>query len=294
MAARRSEEARAVDDVGTALEDRLQQQGVLARVVLEVGVLDDDDVARGFADAARDGGALALVRGWSRTRTPSRPSSSARMSRVPSVDPSSTSRFLSRCLGDRRRGRARRSREWWPARCSRASDDRKHQGRLVVSITPGLGPCSALPPFDSADKAAVCSRFSSRSRRRAREKADREEKRRRTPTPLLARRSALSRRRQIRERPGTDPRFRVPGVAPALAAPRGPRWADRGVARCVAPSTPARSARRAAAARRSGDTPGHRVRTFAASTRPTDRHPPGGLGATRVPVGLDPSRGFSG
>jgi hypothetical protein len=144
---------------------------------------------------------------------------------------------------------------------------RSHNARSRSLLSPSA--------FDSADKAAVCSRLSSRSRRRAREKADREEKRRRTPTPLFARRSALGRRRRIRERPGTDPRFRVAGVAPALAAPRGPRWADRGVARCVAPPTPARSARRAAAARRSGDTPGHRVRTFGASTRPTDTHPHG-------------------
>ncbi|PYR34617.1 MAG: hypothetical protein DMF89_18145 [Acidobacteria bacterium] len=48
--------------------------------------------------------------------------------------------------------------------------------------------------FDNADKAAVCSRFSSRSLRRAREKTDREERLRRAPTPLFARRSALSTR----------------------------------------------------------------------------------------------------
>jgi hypothetical protein len=47
-----------------------------------------------------------------------------------------------------------------------------------------------------------------------------EVKRRRTPTPLLARRSALSRRSRIRERLGTDLRFRVAEVAPARAAPR--------------------------------------------------------------------------
>ena len=61
MPARRSEEARAVDDVGTPFENGLQQHRVLARVVLEVGVLDDDDVAGGFADAASHRGALALV-----------------------------------------------------------------------------------------------------------------------------------------------------------------------------------------------------------------------------------------
>jgi hypothetical protein len=41
-------------------------------------------------------------------------------------------------------------------------------------------------------------------------------------TPLRAT-QPLSSRRRIRERPGTDPRFRVAGVAPALAAPGGPR-----------------------------------------------------------------------
>ena len=41
MAARRPEKARAVDHVGLALENRLEQQRVLARVVFEIGVLDD-------------------------------------------------------------------------------------------------------------------------------------------------------------------------------------------------------------------------------------------------------------
>jgi Gamma-glutamyltranspeptidase len=116
-------------------------------------------------------------------------------------------------------------------------------------------------------------------RRKTRAKQRREFERprrtaRRAPTLLFARRSALSRRRRIRERPVTHPRSsRVAAVVPAQDAPRVHRWADRGVARCVAPPTPPRSVRRAAAARRSGDTPGHRVQTFVASTRPTDYAP---------------------
>ena len=54
-------EARAVHDVGDVVDQRLQQAAVLARVVLQIGVLDDavgqgDVLARGL-----DGGALAAV-----------------------------------------------------------------------------------------------------------------------------------------------------------------------------------------------------------------------------------------
>ena len=98
-----------------------------------------------------------------------------------------------------------------------------------------------------ADKGSVSRRFSSRSRRRAREMADRKRKRRRTPTHPFARRSALSRRRRIRERLGLILAFEWPGWRP-----RWPRLGDLGgqtevSQRCVAPPTPARSARRAAA-----------------------------------------------
>src|SRR5688572_28848220 len=61
MAARRAKEARAVDDIGLAIEDRPNQLRVFVRVVFEVGVLDDHHVAGGFADAAPHRGALALV-----------------------------------------------------------------------------------------------------------------------------------------------------------------------------------------------------------------------------------------
>ena len=40
-------EARAVDHVRLPVDDRLHQQGKLVGVVLQVGILDDDDVARG-------------------------------------------------------------------------------------------------------------------------------------------------------------------------------------------------------------------------------------------------------
>ena len=131
-------------------------------------------------------------------------------------------------------------------------------------------------PHDSADKAAVCGRLSPSRREYQREITVGEQERRAAPTPLLAGRDALTRRRRIRERPGTDPRAsRVAGAAPVPAAARVPPSAGRGVARFAAPPTPVQSAPRGAAARRSADTPGHRAQTFAASTRPTDTHRPG-------------------
>ena len=54
-------EARAEDDVGVAVEDRLEQLRVLARIVLEVGVLDEGDVAGDVRHGRAHGGALALV-----------------------------------------------------------------------------------------------------------------------------------------------------------------------------------------------------------------------------------------
>ena len=55
------QEARAVDHVGAVLQERAHQAGVVARVVLQVGVLEDDQVAGGRGDAGADRGALALV-----------------------------------------------------------------------------------------------------------------------------------------------------------------------------------------------------------------------------------------
>ena len=60
-AARGAREAGAVDDVGLALEDRRQELRVVARVVLEVGVLDQHDVPGRLREAPPEGGALALV-----------------------------------------------------------------------------------------------------------------------------------------------------------------------------------------------------------------------------------------
>ncbi len=44
-----------------ALEQRLQQQGVFLRVVLEIGVLNEAEVALGMLDGGADSGAFALV-----------------------------------------------------------------------------------------------------------------------------------------------------------------------------------------------------------------------------------------
>jgi hypothetical protein len=46
-----ADEAAAEDRVGAAVEDGLEQRGQIGRVVFEIGVLDDDDVARGRLDA---------------------------------------------------------------------------------------------------------------------------------------------------------------------------------------------------------------------------------------------------
>ena len=56
-----ADEARAEHDVGLALEDRLHQPRVLARVVFEVGVLDDDHVAGRRGESRAQRGAFALI-----------------------------------------------------------------------------------------------------------------------------------------------------------------------------------------------------------------------------------------
>ncbi len=58
-----ADEARAVDHVGLAVEDRRQQARILAGIVLEVGVLNHDEVAAGLLEAAPQRRALALVHG---------------------------------------------------------------------------------------------------------------------------------------------------------------------------------------------------------------------------------------
>src|ERR1017187_1120184 len=47
--------ARAVNDVGASFNQRLQQHRVLCRIVLEIGVLDDDEVPLSFANDAIQG-----------------------------------------------------------------------------------------------------------------------------------------------------------------------------------------------------------------------------------------------
>ena len=59
------EEARAVDHVGAVLEERPHELGEVARVVLEVGVLEDDQVAGGGGDPGAHRGALAAIFGCS-------------------------------------------------------------------------------------------------------------------------------------------------------------------------------------------------------------------------------------
>jgi hypothetical protein len=54
-------EARAVDDVGRAALDRLDEPGYLGRVVLQVGVLDDRDLAVEVRDRGTDRGTFPAV-----------------------------------------------------------------------------------------------------------------------------------------------------------------------------------------------------------------------------------------
>jgi len=60
-ALRPPEKAGTEDDVGAAVEDGLEQLGIVAGVVFEIGVLDEDDFAGGFGEAAAQGSTLALV-----------------------------------------------------------------------------------------------------------------------------------------------------------------------------------------------------------------------------------------
>ncbi len=56
-----AQEPRPVDDIGAALADELDQLGKFCGRVLEIGVLNDDDVAGRFANAETQRGALALI-----------------------------------------------------------------------------------------------------------------------------------------------------------------------------------------------------------------------------------------
>jgi hypothetical protein len=56
-----SEVAAAVDDVGAAVEQRAHHRDVILRVVLEIGVLDDQQVAGRRCDAGAHGASLAAI-----------------------------------------------------------------------------------------------------------------------------------------------------------------------------------------------------------------------------------------
>jgi hypothetical protein len=53
--------ARAEDGIGAAIEQRAQQARIFARIVLEVGILHDGEVAHGLADGRAHGRALASI-----------------------------------------------------------------------------------------------------------------------------------------------------------------------------------------------------------------------------------------
>jgi len=57
----RADEAGAEDGVRLAAENGLEKRGIVGGIVFEVGVLDEHDVRRGFADARSQGSTLALV-----------------------------------------------------------------------------------------------------------------------------------------------------------------------------------------------------------------------------------------
>ena len=56
-----TEEARAIDHVSFALKKRLQEERIFCRVVLEVCVLNDDEIASSFRNPPAEGRALSLV-----------------------------------------------------------------------------------------------------------------------------------------------------------------------------------------------------------------------------------------
>ena len=59
----RDHEARAIDGIGFALQQRRQEAPVFARIVFQVGVLNDGELAGGMLDGCTDGGALAPIAG---------------------------------------------------------------------------------------------------------------------------------------------------------------------------------------------------------------------------------------
>ena len=59
-----ADEARAEHHVGPVFEDRLDQPRILGRVVFQVGVLHEDHVAGGVAEALRRAAPLPWLFGW--------------------------------------------------------------------------------------------------------------------------------------------------------------------------------------------------------------------------------------
>ena len=46
-----AEESRPVDDIGCSVENRFNQLRIFPGMVLQIGILDDDDLARGFLES---------------------------------------------------------------------------------------------------------------------------------------------------------------------------------------------------------------------------------------------------
>jgi hypothetical protein len=56
-----AEKTGAIDDVGFILQQRCEKQWVFVRVIFEVGILDDDEIAGRFRNAAAQGRSLTHV-----------------------------------------------------------------------------------------------------------------------------------------------------------------------------------------------------------------------------------------
>ena len=93
-------ESRAIDHVGQAVDDRLDQLRVLLRIVFEVGVLDDDYVASRFGEPSAQRGALPLIDGMEERPDVRTERGCLRRSAVPSVEQSSTT-MISFVTGER-------------------------------------------------------------------------------------------------------------------------------------------------------------------------------------------------
>src|SRR5258706_13731604 len=60
-ALRAAEETGAEDYIGAAIEDGFEELAVVARIIFEVGVLDEDDVSGDFGKATAEGCTFALI-----------------------------------------------------------------------------------------------------------------------------------------------------------------------------------------------------------------------------------------